>query len=237
MQWRETSAAREFTAAEAALRQAEAELLEFTSPANGSRPPVELHAPACGRVLKVFEESSRAVIVGTPLLEVGDPTDLEVIIEALSRDGATIKPGTPVELEQWGGAEPLQATVRFVEPAAFTKISALGVEEQRVYVVADLLTPAGQRGSLGDNFRVEARIITWQKEQALKVPNGAIFRRGEQWHAYVVADGRARQRPVKIGRSSGTETEVIEGLKDSDEVILYPGDRIHDGLRVSVVKM
>ena len=237
VQWRETSAAREFTAAEAALRQAEAELLEFTGPANGSRPPVELHAPACGRVLKVFEESSRAVIVGTPLLEVGDPTDLEVIIEALSRDGATIKPGTPVELEQWGGAEPLQATVRFVEPAAFTKISALGVEEQRVYVVADLLTPAGQRGSLGDNFRVEARIITWQKEQALKVPNGAIFRRGEQWHAYVVADGRARQRPVKIGRASGTETEVIEGLKDGDEVILYPGDRIHDGLRVSVVKM
>ena len=236
-QWRETSAARELNAAEAALRQAEAELLEFTTPANGSRPPVELHAPACGRVLKVFEESSRAVIVGTPLLEVGDPTDLEVIIQALSRDGVTIKPGTPVELEQWGGAEPLQATVRFVEPAAFTKISALGVEEQRVYVVADLLTPSAQRGSLGDNFRVEARIITWQKEQALKVPNGAIFRRGDQWHAYVVADGRARQRPVKIGRASGTETEVLEGLADGDEVILYPGDRIHDGLRVSVVKM
>jgi len=237
VQWREAAAAREFTAAEAALRQAEAELLEFTTPANGSRPPVELHAPACGRVLKVFEESSRAVIVGTPLLEVGDPTDLEVIIEALSRDGATIKPGTPVELEQWGGAEPLQATVRFVEPAAFTKISALGVEEQRVYVVADLITPSAQRGSLGDNFRVEARIITWQKEQALKVPNGAIFRRGEQWHAYVVADGRARQRPVKIGRASGTETEVLDGLSDGDEVILYPGDRIHDGLRVRVVKM
>jgi HlyD family secretion protein len=237
VQWREASAARELNAAESSLRQAEAELLEFNSPANGSRPPVELQAPACGRVLKVFEESSRAVIVGTPLLEIGDPNDLEVIIEALSRDGATIKPGTPVELEQWGGAEPLQATVRFVEPAAFTKISALGVEEQRVYVVADLLTPPAQRGNLGDNFRVEARIITWQKEQALKVPSGAIFRRGEQWHAYVVADGLARLRPVKVGRSSDSESEVLEGLSDGDEVILYPGDRIRDGLRVRVVKM
>lgn len=237
IQWRETSAARELTAAEAALRQAEAELLEFSSARDPNRPPIELHAPVTGRVLKVFEESSRAVVVGTPLLEIGDPNDLEVIIEALSRDGATIKPGTPVELEQWGGPEPLQATVRFVEPAAFTKVSALGVEEQRVYVVADLLTPPAQRGSLGDNFRVEARIITWQKEQALKVPNGAIFRRGDQWHTYVVANDHAELRSVTIGRASTTETEILEGVKDGDAVILYPGDRIKDGLRVSVVKM
>lgn len=237
VQWRETSAARELTAAEAALRQAEAELLEFSSARDPNRPPIELHSPVTGRVLKVFEESSRAVVVGTPLLEIGDPNDLEIIIEALSRDGAMIKPGTPVELEQWGGPEPLQATVRFVEPAAFTKVSALGVEEQRVYVVADLLTPVAQRGSLGDNFRVEARIITWQTNQALKVPNGAIFRRGEQWHAYVVNAGHAELRAVKIGRASNTETEIVEGLKEGDEVILYPGDRIKDGLRVSVVKM
>lgn len=237
IQWRETSAARELTAAEAALRQAEAELLEFTSPGSTNRPPVELHAPVTGKVLKVFEESSRAVIVGTPLLEIGDPNDLEVIIEALSRDGATIKPGTPVELEQWGGPEPLQATVRFVEPAAFTKVSALGVEEQRVYVVADLITPPAQRGSLGDNFRVEARIITWQKDDALKIPNGAIFRRGDEWHSYVANNGRAELHSVKIGRASNTETEVLEGLREGDEVILYPGDRIKEGLRVSVVKM
>lgn len=237
IQWRETSAARELTAAEAALRQAEAELLEFTNPGVSNRPPVELHSPVCGKVLKVFEESTRAVIVGTPLLEIGDPNDLEVIIETLSRDGAMIKPGTPVELEQWGGPEPLQATVRYVEPAAFTKVSALGVEEQRVYVVADLLTPAAQRGSLGDNFRVEARIITSQKDQALKAPNGAVFRRGEQWHAYVVANGHAELRSVRIGQASNTETEILDGLKEGDEVILYPGDRIKDGLRVSVVKM
>lgn len=237
IQWRETSAARELTAAEAALRQAEAELLEFSNSTAATRPPIELRSPVTGRVLKIFEESSRAVVVGTPLVEIGDPNDLEVIIEALSRDGAMIKPGTPVELEQWGGPEPLQATVRFVEPAAFTKVSALGVEEQRVYVVADLLTPVAQRGSLGDNFRVEARIITWQTDKALKVPNGAIFRRGDQWHAYVIAGDRAELRPVKIGRASTTETEILEGLKEGDEVILYPGDRIKDGLRVSVVKM
>jgi HlyD family secretion protein len=104
-------------------------------------------------------------------------------------------------------------------------------------VVADLLTPPAQRGSLGDNFRVEARIITWQKERALKVPNGAIFRRREQWHAYVVNQGRAELRPVRIGRASNTETEIAEGLKEGDEVILYPGDRIQEGLRVSRARL
>src|SRR5262245_50008244 len=145
VQWRETSASRELTAAEAALRETEAELVEFTNPAGTNRPPVELRAPVCGRVLKVIEESTRTLVAGTPLVEIGDPTDLEVIIETLSRDGAVIQKDTPVELEQWGGAEPLKAVVRYVEPAAFTKVSALGVEEQRVYVVADLLTPASQR--------------------------------------------------------------------------------------------
>jgi HlyD family secretion protein len=237
VQWRETSTARDLIAAEAALREAEAELIEFTHPGGTNRPPAKLRSPVAGRVLKVMEESSRAVLAGTPLLEVGDPTDLEVIIETLSRDGAAIQPGTPVELEQWGGAEPLKAVVRYVEPAAFTKVSALGVEEQRVYVVADLLTPAGQRGNLGDNFRVEARIITWQNDQALKVPAGAIFRRGEQWNAFVVVDGHARLRPVKVGRSSGVEVEALEGLKEGDEVILYPGDRVKEGMRVAVVKL
>jgi HlyD family secretion protein len=237
VQWRETSAARELTAAEAALREAEAELVEFTTPAATNRPPVELRAPACGRVLKVIEESSRTVTAGTPLLEIGDPADLEVIIEVLSRDGAAIQPGTSVELDQWGGAEPLKAAVRYVEPAAFTKVSALGVEEQRVYVVADLLTPASQRGNLGDNFRVEARIITWENERALKAPAGALFRRGDQWNAYVVSGGRAQLRPVKVGRSSGVETEVLDGLKEGEQVILYPGDRVKEGLRVSVIKL
>lgn len=236
-QWRETSTARDLTAAESTLREAEAEIAEFSTAALSHRPPVEMKAPIDGRVLRVFEESSRVVLSGAPLVEVGDPAYLEVLIEVLSRDGAMLAPGTPVELEQWGGGEPLQAQVRFVEPAAFTKVSALGVEEQRVYVVADLLTPPAQRGNLGDNFRVEARIITWQTARTLKTSSGALFRRGEQWNAYVLVAGRVQLRPVKIGRSSGLETEILEGLKESDEVILYPGDRVKAGHRVKPVKL
>jgi HlyD family secretion protein len=237
VQWREAAASREAAAAEASLRQAEAELLEFSAGTNSTRAPVELRAPVCGRVLKVFEESARPVTAGMPLMEVGDPTDLEVTIEVLSRDGAMIRPGTPVELEQWGGAEPLKAKVRFVEPAAFTKVSALGVEEQRVNVVADLLAPPRERAGVGDNFRVEARIITWESPRTLKAPSGALFRRGDQWHTYLIENGRAHLRAIKVGRSSGVETEILEGLKEGDEVILYPGDRIKEDLRVKVVKI
>ncbi len=237
-QWREISASREVVVAEATLRLAEAELMDATNAGSTNGPrAVELHSPICGRVLKVFEESARTVPAGTPLVEVGDPKDLEVIIEVLSRDGAALKHGTPVEFDQWGGPEPLKGIVRYVEPAAFTKVSALGVEEQRVWVVADLLTRPEQRGNLGDNFRVEASIITWQTDRALKVPSGALFRRGEQWNVYVIEAGRARLRPVKIGRTSGTETELLEGLKEGEEVILYPGDRIKDGLHVKIVKI
>jgi HlyD family secretion protein len=241
VQWREASTAREKAAAESALRQAEAELAEFTPPpeggANALRAPVEVKAPSSGRVLRVFEESSRVVAAGTPLLEVGDPTDLEVVIEVLSRDGAALAPGAAVELEQWGGAEPLRAVVRLVEPAAFTKVSALGVEEQRVNVIADFVTPPAQRKSLGDAFRVDARIVAWETSAALKVPAGALFRRGEEWAAFVLAEGRAQLRLVKVGQSSGVETQVLEGLAEGDEVILYPGDRVRDGLRVRRIRV
>jgi HlyD family secretion protein len=240
-QMREASAAKELAAAESAVRQAEAELVEFTgsTPAgtNTVLDPVQVKAPANGRVLRVFEENARSVAAGTPVMEIGDPADLEVIVEVLSRDGAMIPPGTPVELEQWGGGEPLQAKVRLVEPAAFTKVSALGVEEQRVNVVADLMTPPEQRRNVGDAFRVEARIIVWEARDTLKAPVGALFRKGEQWAAFVAADGRARLRMVKAGRSSGTETQVLEGLKQGEDVILYPGSRVRDGQRVTPVTL
>jgi len=240
-QWREASAAKEMAAVESTLRQVEAELAEFTTGseggANSTRIPAEVKAPSGGRVLRVFEENSRVVAAGTPLLEIGDPADLEVVVEVLSRDGAAITAGTKVELEQWGGGEPLAARVRLVEPAAFTKVSALGVEEQRVRVIADLLTPPEQRRSLGDSFRVEARIIVWETSQTLKVPAGALFRRGQQWAAFVVAEGRARLRPVKVGRSSGTETQVVAGLKEGEALVLYPGDRVRDGQRVRPIKL
>lgn len=240
-QWREASAARDQTSAASALRQVEAELAEFAggteAGTNSNRHPTEVRAPASGRVLRIVDESARVVTAGTALLEVGDPSDLEVVIEVLSRDGAAITPGTPVELEQWGGGAALAARVRLVEPAAFTKVSALGVEEQRVNVVADVLTPAEQRRGLGDNFRVEARIVVWETNQTLKAPSGALFRRGEQWAAFVLADGRARLRSVKVGRSSGTEVQVLEGLKEGEEVILYPGDRVREGQRVAPVRI
>src|SRR6267154_6511170 len=159
---RTASAAKEKTAAESALRQAEAEQSEFESGGESGTntfcAPREIKAPSSGRVLRVCEENARTVTAGTPLLELGDPADLEVVIEVLSRDGAAIQPGAKVEFEQWGGAQPLIGRVRMVEPAAFTKVSALGVEEQRVNVVADLVTPPDQRPGLGDSFRVEARI-------------------------------------------------------------------------------
>jgi HlyD family secretion protein len=238
---RADSTTNELAATEGALRQAEAELAEFPpggdSAALAKDPPCEIKAPVSGRVLRVFEENARAVPAGTELLEIGDPADLEVVVEVLSRDGAMIAPGAPVEFDQWGGGEPLLGRVRLVEPAAFTKVSALGVEEQRVNVVADLVTPPEQRRNVGDKFRVDARIVVWEARDALKVPVGALFRQGDQWATFVVTDGRARLRLVKAGRSSGTETQVLEGLKEGEEVILYPGSRVRDGERVRAIKI
>lgn len=237
-QWRATSAEKELAAAESTLREAEVELAEFTTALSGAaRTPVEVKSPASGRVLRVFEESARVVASGAPLLEVGDPSDLEAVIEVLSRDGAAIQPGAKVELEQWGGSEPLQGRVRLVEPAAFTKVSALGVEEQRVNVVVDIVTPVEQRGSLGDQFRVEGRIITSEIADALKAPSGAVFRRGQRSFVFVLRDGRAQLRPVTIGRSSGVEVQILDGLKEGDEVIVYPGDRVNSGQRVRPIQV
>jgi len=235
-QMRETAAARDVAAAEGALRAAETELAEAT-PGAADTKLVEVRSPVAGRVLHVFQESAGPVIAGTPVLDVGDPADLEVVVELLSRDGAALSPGTRVELEQWGGPKPLEGRVRLVEPAAFTKISALGVEEQRVNVVADIVTPLAERQTLGDNFRVEARVVVWEDPKVLKVPVSALFRHGSEWSAYVVRDGRAALVPVQAGRSSGTETQVLAGLKEGDEVVLYPGDRVQDGMRVNPVRI
>ena len=235
------TAAKEKAAAEGALHQVEAELADFApggqATGKAGKALSEIIAPASGRVLRVIEESTRVVAAGTPLLEIGNPADIEAVITVLSRDGATIVPGTPVELEQWGGGTPLPARVRLVEPAAFTKISALGVEEQRVNVVVDILAPVEQRLALGDNFRVEGRIITWQTARTLKIPSGALFRRSAGWSTFVVEGGRARLKPVSVGASSGPETQVLEGLAENDEVIVYPGERVHDGDRVKPIKV
>lgn len=218
--------------AEFELQQARA-LLMRGQPGGSRAEPLVIVSPITGRILRVMQESTRVVAAGFPVMEVGDATDLELRIEVLSRDGVAIQPGARIMLEQWGGTEPLAAQVRLVEPSAFTKISALGVEEQRVYVIADFTDPIERRRNLGDNFRVEARIVVWENPRALQAPSGALFQRGGEWRTLVVAAGRAESRQVKIGRSNGVQTEILEGLHENEQVIVYPGDKVTDGTRVS----
>ena len=213
------------------LAVAEAVLLR-AQPGGDDGATMAVTSPVSGRVLRVLQESARLVPGGFPLLEVGDPADLEVRIEVLSRDGVGIEPGARVWLEQWGGAEPLEARVRWVEPAAFTKISALGVEEQRVNVIADLVGPPERWAGLGDAYRVEARIVRWEGTDIRQVPAGALFQRGGRWQTFVVDHGVARVREITPGRSDGVFTEITAGLELGDVVIVYPGDRVREGSRV-----
>ena len=217
------------------LEQARA-LLSREQP-GGSAEPLVITSPVGGRILRVFQESSRVVPGGFPLLEVGDPTDLEVRIEVLSRDGVAIRPGARVILEQWGGAEPLAARVRLVEPSAFTKISALGVEEQRVYVIADFTDPLEKRPALGDSYRVEARIATWESQGVLHASAGALFQRAGVWQAFVLDGRHARLRTVQVGHSNGRDTEILGGLQEGERVVLYPGDKVADGARIVPIQV
>jgi HlyD family secretion protein len=193
----------------------------------------EIHSPITGRVLRVIQESETVVVPGERLLEVGDPTDLEIEIDVLSSDAVRVTPGDRVLLEQWGGELPLVGVVRTVEPSAFTKVSALGVEEQRVNVIVDLVDPPAHRPTLGDGFRVEARIVVWEDDDVLKVPAGALFRHDRDWAVFVVENGRAVLRTVQIGRRNGLEAQVLDGLEEDELVVAHPGDRIFDGVAVA----
>ncbi len=235
-QMRTEVAAQDVRAADFGLRVAEFELQQaqafLTRGRGGDAEPLVIRSPVSGRILRVFQESARVVPSGFALLEVGDPADLEIRIEVLSRDGVMITPGARVILEQWGGAEPLNARVRLVEPSAFTKISALGVEEQRVYVVADFAEPAERRENLGDSYRVEARIVVSESADSIRCLAGALFQVRGEWRTYVVEGGRARLRTVTIGRSNGVQTEITGGLDENARVIVYPGDKVADDTRV-----
>lgn len=193
---------------------------------------IEIHSPIDGRVLRVLHESAGIVTPATELLELGDPVDLEIVVDVLSSDAVRIEPGARTLLVHWGRDESLEGRVRLVEPAAFTKISALGVEEQRVNVVIDFADGAARRPSLGDAYRVEARIVVWHADGVLKVPGSALFRHEEQWSVYEVVDGRATLRPVEIGHRNDLEAEILSGLAENAVVILHPSDRIVDGTRV-----
>lgn len=215
------------------LEQAQAALLR-TGPGGDRRGGrMEVAAPVSGRVLRVFQESAAVVTPGTPLLELGDPSDLEVEVDILTTDAVEVRPGAAVSLEGWGGEHPLAAVVRLVEPSAFTKVSALGVEEQRVNVIADLVGPAADRATLGDNYRVEAKIVVCERPEVVKCPTGSLFRDEGGWAVFVAgADGRAKRRGVKVGRRTELEAEVLGGLEAGERVVVHPGDTLRDGVRV-----
>lgn len=194
---------------------------------------VEVKSPVSGRVLNVYQESETVVAPGTRILEVGDPADIEIEAEILSRDAVTIKTGDSVEIEQWGGQTTLKGRVRRIEPAAFTKISALGVEEQRVYVLADLVDPPEAAKALGDRYRVEVRVAVWHADDVLVVPAGALFREGNTWMTFVYQNGSAKHVTVEAGHTDGRFTEVLSGLKAGDKVLLHPPDTVKDGTAVT----
>ena len=207
---------------------------ESAAPNPEAKQNYEIFAPISGKVLRKLKESSTPITAGTNIVEVGDPHRLEMEIDVLSSDAVQIPSQAKVIVNAWGGEEPLHGVVRIVEPAAFTKVSALGVEEQRVYVIVDLIDPPEKRSTLGDGYRIEAEIILWENESVLKVPTSALFRKGTQWAVFKVVEGKARQQSVEIGHRNGLEAEILKGLAEHDTVIVHPSDRIADGVQVSV---
>lgn len=205
----------------------------------GRGAPFELRAPVAGRVLKLHHTSETPLAPGAPVLEIGDTRRLEVVAELLTSDALAVPAGSEVRIERWGGPVALAGRVRFVEPAAFTKVSALGVEEQRVNVVIDLASPPAQWGALGDGFRVVVRIVTRSEAQALKVPLGALFPRadGQGSSVFLVESGRARLRPVTVVARNGAEAWIAQGLADGATVVIYPPPPLRDGDRVRVVRI
>jgi HlyD family secretion protein len=214
--------------AAADLRAAKAAQLAIAAEP-GSRAAVRLESPVSGKVLRIPEKSERVVTSGTPLLILGDADKLEIVIDVLSTEAVKIKPGMQVLIEGWGGDEPLQAKVRVVEPYAFTKVSALGVEEQRVNVIADFV---GSHAELADAYRVEARLVIWRSDNALKAPASALFRRQDGWATFVFDDGRARLREVTVGQRTAFEVQVLSGLEAGERTVLHPSNDITDGTRL-----
>ncbi|MBP2673858.1 MAG: uncharacterized protein H6Q84_698 [Deltaproteobacteria bacterium] len=200
---------------------------------SGGGGKVVVTSPAAGRVMAVMRESEGVVVAGAPLLVVGDPATIEVEVDVLSADAVRIRKGTRVLFDRWGGEGLLEGTVRVVEPAGFTKISALGVEEQRVLVIADITSPRDHWARIGDGYRLEARFILWEGKEVLQVPEGAVFRAGDREAVYTVEGRRARIRKVEVGKRNGLAAQVLSGLSEGETVILHPGDSVTDGRRVA----
>ncbi|MFO1094758.1 MAG: HlyD family efflux transporter periplasmic adaptor subunit [Planctomycetaceae bacterium] len=226
--------------AEFELAQAKAALQRFEPP--GAEQPAgageqyhfEIRSPISGRVLRVLQKSAAVLASGTPILELGDPTNLELEVDVLSTDAVKIEPGDKIRLEHWGGDEPLTGVVRLIEPAAFTKISALGVEEQRVYVIGDLTVTDAQRARLGDAFRFEARIVVWEENDVLQCPTSALFRQEDRWAVFVLENNRAVLRTVQLGHRNADAAQILDGIKEGERVIIYPSDRVQPGVAIAV---
>ncbi len=195
---------------------------------------VIIKAPVSGSVLKINHKSEAVVRAGQALIEIGDPRELEVEVDVLSADAVKIRPGTPVIFERWGGKAPLKGRVRVVEPAGFTKISALGVEEQRALVISDIVSPSEEWEQLGDGYRVEASFILWEDDNVLQIPASALFRYEDGWAVFVFANERAELRKVQTGYRNGLSAEIVSGLAEGDLVITHPGSSVKDGIRAQL---
>jgi HlyD family secretion protein len=195
----------------------------------GTAGMVSVRSPVKGRVLRIPEKSERVVAASTPIVELGDAKALEVVADVLSSDAVRLHPGSQAQIVEWGGDDPLEGRVRSIEPSAFTRVSALGVDEQRVNVVVDLVNPPA---SLGDGYRVEVKATVWESGSVLSIPASSLFQRSGRWAVFVVEDGRARLRQIEIGHRTGATVEVKSGLERGERVILFPSDKVDDNSRV-----
>lgn len=219
---------------ESELSSAQARLIEPDQlEGDGTSCCLTLRAPVDGIVLKLASESEQVVGAGAELLEIGDPRDMEIVVHLLSSDAAALAPGAPARLDDWGGRT-LSARVRRVDPAGYTKVSALGIEEQRVDVRLDLADPQADWARLGHDFRVMVHIVTWEGSNVIRLPIGALFRKGSEWSVYRIVNGRAVASTVVIGHRNSSVAEVIDGLAEGDTVVLHPSDRVVDGAKVEM---
>ena len=195
---------------------------------------VYVSTPITGNIFRIYKENEGAVNVGEPLMEIGNSKDLEIRVEVLSSDAVKIKKGTVMFLKRWGGETTLEGVVRVVEPSGFTKVSSLGVEEQRVLIIADITSPAEMWRALGDGYRLEAHFVVWEGKDILQVPTSSLFRVGkDEWAVFVEEKGKARQRLVKIGQRNGLVTEITSGVNQKEKVIVHPDDSVKDGTRIN----
>jgi HlyD family secretion protein len=194
---------------------------------------VAVKAPIDGRILKVARECEGPVVTGEALLEIGNPRALEVAVDVLSADAVSIKPGMTVHFERWGGPGTLKGRVRLIEPVGFTKVSALGVEEQRVWIISDFTSESEEWQRLGDGYRVEAQFILWHEENVLQIPSSALFRYRDGWAVFTIENGRAKRTPVTIGQRNGLAAQILSGLNEDQRIINHPSDAVEDGVRIT----